>query len=321
MKKSVDFIIFQDALGLDITGPLEVFNTASLIVQQKYGPDAGYDIRFFGPTKNRVRLTSGLEIHPHYTFKDVTACDTIMVPGGEGTYQAMDDPSLVKHVRAKAAFARRIVSVCSGAFILAAAGLLDGREATTHWMVTDEFQARFPRVKVLPDAIYTRDGNIYTSAGVTAGIDLALALVEEDFGISVAVEVSRYLLVYFRRPGSQSQFSTPIQAQAAAGKRFARLHDWLLTNLVKPISVDDMASRVAMSTRNFSRVFKTTTGLTPTKYLETLRLDRAREILAAGEDSIETIAEACGFGREDRLRRAFLRKFKVTPSQYRFHFL
>lgn len=320
MKRTVHFIIFPGALGLDITGPMEVFNTASVIVSQGAGADAGYDIRCVGPTRGRVRLTSGLEIHTPDTYGERSSCDTLLVPGGEGTFRAMENAELVESVRARAARARRIVSVCSGAFILAAAGLLDGREATTHWMVTDAFQAGFPRVKVVPDAIYTCDGNLYTSAGVTAGIDLALALVEADFGISVAVEVSRYLLVYFRRPGSQSQFSTPIQTQAAAGERFARLHDWLLANLTKAISVDEMAARAAMSTRNFSRVFKTKTGLTPTKYLEALRLDRAREILASGEDSVETIAAACGFGREDRLRRAFLRRFKVTPSQYRFHF-
>ena len=146
MKKKIDFIIYQNALGLDITGPLEVFNTASLIVQQGAGADAGYDIRFFGPARSKVRLSAGLDIHAPHTYKKVTECDTMVVPGGQGTYQAMEDNQLLEHVRAKAAIARRIVSVCSGAFILANAGLLDGREATTHWMVTDEFQAKFPAI-------------------------------------------------------------------------------------------------------------------------------------------------------------------------------
>jgi transcriptional regulator GlxA family with amidase domain len=320
VKKTVDFVLFPDALGLDITGPLEVFNTASLLVQRDAGPCSGYALRFFGPRKGRVCLSSGIEVYAPSAWSARSACDTLVVPGGEGTYQAMENASLLSHLRETVAAAKRVVSVCSGAFVLAAAGLLDGREATTHWMVADDFRQRFPRVRLVADAIYTRDGRFSTSAGVTAGIDLALALVEEDFGLHTAVEVSRHLLIYFRRPGSQSQFSTPLEAQAAAGRRFARLHRWLLANLTNPISVEAMAARAAMSTRNFSRVFKATTGMTPTKYLETLRLDRAREILSSGSDSVERIAEVCGFGREDRLRRAFLRRFRVTPSQYRFHF-
>jgi len=320
MQHKIDFIIFPDALGLDITGPLEVFNTATEILKSKTGTKNGYQIRFVAMEKGRICLSSGLEISANADFKDDLECDTMVVPGGTGATHEMHNPIFMDYIRRKAAKAKRIVSVCNGSFILAHAGILDNRQATTHWMSVEQFQKDYPEVQIIPDAIYTQDGHIYTSGGVTAGIDLALALVEEDLGASVALEVSRLLLVYFRRPGSQSQFSAPLKAQEAAGKRFAKLHNWLLTHINDNILVDHMADFAAMSPRNFTRVFKQTTGLTPTKYLETLRLDRAREILSSRNDSFDEVAELCGFGREERLRRAFLRRLKLTPSQYRLHF-
>lgn len=321
MRHTVEFVVFPDALGLDITGPLEVFNTASRVIEQKRKDDSGYRARFAAADKGPVRLSSGLEIVAKVAFKDSSTADTLLVPGGQGVHQAINDPDFIDYIRQRSQQVRRIISVCSGAFILAAAGLLDGRQATTHWLLADELARQYPRVKVRSDAIFTREDHIYTSAGVTAGIDLALAVVEEDHGLSIALEVSRLLVMYFRRPGSQSQFSAPLKAQEAAGERFSGLHNWLVNNLNKPITVEQMAECSAMSQRNFARVFKTTTGLTPIKYLETLRLDRAREILTVGAESLDRIAEACGFGREERLRRAFLRRFNVTPSQYRLHFI
>jgi transcriptional regulator GlxA family with amidase domain len=321
MHHTIDFILFPDALGLDITGPLEVFNTATEILKSKNSKKNGYAIRFVAMAKGAVRLSSGLEIIASADFKDNLRCDTMVLPGGTGATDIIHNPDFMGHIKRKAANAKRIISVCNGSVILAHAGLLDGRQATTHWMTMDSFKKDYPKVRIVPDAIYTQDEHIYTSGGVTAGIDLSLALVEEDFGASVALEVSRLLLVYFRRPGSQSQFSAPLKAQEAAGKRFANLHNWLLKHINDRITVEHMADFAAMSPRNFSRVFKQTTGLTPTKYLETLRLDRAREILSAGNDSLEDISESCGFGREERLRRAFLRRFQLTPSQYyRLHF-
>lgn len=321
MKKKVDFILFQGALGLDITGPLEVFNTATYVLQKATnGSNEGYDIRLLSRTSGKVRLSSGFEIYAPHDFTNTSACDTLLVPGGFGTDKAMHDPLLIEYLRSKVPETRRSVSVCSGAFILASGGLLDNRRATTHWLMTEELQKQFPRVNVVADAIYINDGSIYTSGGVTAGIDLALVLVEEDFGIAVAMEVSRYLLVYLRRSGNQSQFSSILKSQVAAAKRFGKLHDWLMTNLTTAVSVKDMADHAAMSTRNFSRVFKKSTGLSPGRYLESLRLNKAREFLSAGDDSIKDIAMICGFRREDHMRRAFLRRFNVTPSQYRLNF-
>ncbi|MCB2185565.1 MAG: DJ-1/PfpI family protein [Deltaproteobacteria bacterium] len=321
MHRLVEFVIFPDALGLDLTGPLEVFHTATAFLAHEGQADLGYTCRFVSLAPSPVRLSSGLAVVAEPPPPLPPVPDLLVSPGGPGARAAEQDPELVAFFRARARQARRVVSVCNGAFILAAAGLLDGRQATTHWRSSEELAARYPRVRLTPDAIYTRDGRIYTSAGVTAGIDLALAIVEEDFGLSLAVEVARLLVLYLRRPGGQSQFSAPLAAQAAAGRRFAGLHAWLLAHLDQPTSVAQMAERAAMSPRNFARVFKSETGLTPNKYLETLRLDRAREIIAAGGDSLENIAQACGFGREEQLRRSFLRRFAVTPSQYRLHFL
>lgn len=320
MSHLIDFVLFPNALGLDIMGPLEVFNTATEILRLRGDTDAGYRTRFVAAEKGPLRLSSGLEVVAQSRIGDGPAADTLLVPGGMGTYAAIENEEFIKRVRQRAEKAKRIVSVCSGAFVLAAAGLLDGKRATTHWRISDDLFREYPKVNVVPDAIFTQDGNVYTSAGVTAGIDLALALVEEDLGVSIAVEVSRLLVIYFRRPGTQSQFSAPLKSQEAAGERFANLHNWLLEHIDEPVSIESMADRVSMSLRNFSRVFKSNAGMTPGRYIETLRLDRARELLASGNDTLEAVAEASGFGREERLRRAFMRRYNVTPAQYRLHF-
>jgi transcriptional regulator GlxA family with amidase domain len=320
MHHTIEYLLFPDTLGLDITGPLEVFNTATAVLKRQGNTDGGYRARFVAANKGPVALSSGLIVFAGAAFSHRAKADTLLIPGGKGAVQAAASPGLLTFIRKRARQVKRLISVCNGAFILAAAGLLDGRQATTHWLGVDALAKNYPKIEVQPEAIYTCDGDIYTSAGVTTGIDLALAMVEEDFGATVALEVSRILVLYYRRPGNQSQFSTPLQAQSAAGNRFARLHDWLVINLDRPITVEAMANRAAMSPRNFARVFKAKTGMTPSRYLETLRLDRARELLASGEMPLNDIADISGFGREERLRRAFLRRFNVTPGQYRLHF-
>ncbi|MBI9073960.1 MAG: DJ-1/PfpI family protein [Desulfatibacillum sp.] len=320
MTNIIEIILFPDALGLDIFGPVEVFHTASSLLEHTRAKTGAYTFRFVAAQKGPVRLSSGAELIAHATLDEPSQADIILVPGGGGAKSASTDSVLVEQIRNRAKHVKRILSVCNGAFLLAAAGLLDGKRAATHWMAAEDLATRFPKVKVEPDAIFIQDGNIYTSAGVTAGIDLALAIVEEDHGVSVALEVSRLLVLYLKRPGTQSQFSVPLRAQEAAGERFSSLHTWLTDNLDADISVEDMAAYSSMSERNFARVFKMQTGMTPGKYLETLRLDRAREIMVSGGESLEGIAQASGFGREERLRRAFYRRFGVTPSQYRLHF-
>lgn len=320
MQYTIEYLLFPDALGLDITGPLEVFNTASAVLERQGKTEYGYRNRFVAAQKGPVALSSGLKVVAEAGFRSRATPHTLLIPGGKGAAQAAASAELIAFIRRRAQASRRLISVCNGAFLLAAAGLLDGRQATTHWLGVDALTKNYPNIKVQPEAIFTRDDHIYTSAGVTTGIDLALVVVEEDFGSAVALEVSRVLVLYYRRPGNQSQFSAPLQAQTAAGKRFGGLHDWLVTNLNRPLAVAELADRAAMSPRNFARVFKARTGMTPGKYLETLRLDRARELLTSGDMPLNEIAEASGFGREERLRRAFLRRFKVTPSQYRLHF-
>ena len=321
MVRTVEFILYPGVLGLDVTGPLEVFHTATRIVKRTTGGNDGYEFYFSASRKGPVLTSSGMGIAADCTFGCKRPVDILLVPGGDGIEERMSDLELLHHVKVREEEGSRIVSVCKGAFLLGAAGLLDGRRTATHWSAADALAACCPSARVAHDAIFVKDGQVYSSAGVTAGIDLALAIVEEDFGVALAVETARYLVLYYRRPGSQAQFSAPLKAEAAAGERFAALHRWLQEQCDSAITVEQMAEYSAMSVRHFSRVFKSETGVSPNRYLETLRLDRAREIMSSGGESLERIAELCGFGREERLRRAFLRRFGVTPSQYRLHFM
>lgn len=305
MSHTIEFVIFPDAMGLDIMGPLEVFNTATLLLAQQTELGSGYKMRFVAASKGPVRLNSGLEIMASESFSNKEPVGTLLIPGGPGVDAMLADPDFMEYIKTRSRQADRVMSVCKGAFLLAATGILDGKKATTHWMIADELAAHYPQVGVQSEEIFTREDNIYTSAGVTTGIDLALAVVEEDFGVSVAMEVARMLVLYYRRPGTQAQYSAPLKAQEKAGEGFSELHNWLVKHLNSEISVTQMANFTAMSARNFARAFKKSTGTTPNKYLETLRLDRAREIMVTGNESLENIAAASGFGREERLRRAF----------------
>ncbi len=321
MRYVIDFVLFPNALGLDITGPLEVFYTASAVLKHQQKTNFGYITRFVAKEKGPIRLSSGLEIVANIDFTDNSNTDILLVPGGKNIRNLINDPDLMNYLSEKASQVKRIISVCEGAFLLAAAELLKGKLVTTHWLAADDLAKQYPSVQVKSDAIFIKDGNIYTSAGVTAGIDLALSIVEEDFGVEIAMEVARLLVLYYRRPGTQSQYSSPLKAQETAGSRFSSLHKWLIDNLHKAVTIYQMAEFMAMSERNFSRVFKSVTNMTPNSYLELLRLDRARELMTAGNVPLDKLAEMCGFGREETLRRAFLRRFGVTPSQYRMHFM
>ena len=320
MTQYVDFLLYDDAVGLDITGPLEVLNTASILLRQNGVIEQAYRARFWAQSVGLVRLSSGLCVQADHALGEAMKSDILIVPGTVDPELIIKNSAFLNAVKHASKQAKRIVSVCTGAFILAACGLLDGRQATTHWLQTDLLAARYPRIKVVPNAIYTRDGAISTSAGVTAGIDLALALVEEDYGAELAIEISRCLVVYLRRPGGQTQFSAPLELEKKAGERFSKLHSWLLQNLDQPVAVEDLAEQVDMSPRNFSRVFSKMTGITPGKYVESIRLERARELLESGNPPINRVAQLSGFGREERMRRAFIRELGVTPGLYQSHF-
>ncbi len=318
--RSIEYFLYADAVGLDIIGPLEVFTAATQILDQNGYCHEGYRSVFSSETPGLVRMSSGLQMQAHMAIGNGDPIDILLLPGGVSVNQVTRNTTLIDRIHSRAKDAKEIVSVCGGAFILAACGLLKGKKATTHWSAANDLAKRYPEISVDSDAIYIRDGNIVTSAGVTAGIDLALALVEEHHGSSLAMEVARTLVLYLRRPGGQSQFSAPMELRAKAGRTFSELHDWILENLKQPLSVESLASHSAMSPRNFSRVFSDTTGVSPGKYVELMRLEHARELLESSNSSVVEVAEECGFMREERLRRVFTRQLGITPSQYRLHF-
>jgi transcriptional regulator GlxA family with amidase domain len=247
------------------------------------------------------------------------ALDTLLVAGGPGVHAAAADPALLDWVRARARRARRVASVCTGAFLLAAAGLLEGRRAATHWMHCAELARRFPGIRVEPDPIFVRDGAIWTSAGVTAAIDLALALVEEDAGRSLALAVARHLVMFLKRPGGQAQFSTVLSLQGAED-RFGELHSWMAGRLAGDLSLPALAQKAGMSERSFSRRYAEATGITPARAVERLRVEAARRLLSDTGLPVKRIAARCGFGSEETLRRSFLRLLAATPQSYRARF-
>jgi transcriptional regulator GlxA family with amidase domain len=306
MPRQIAFLIFPDFQILDATGPIAAFEVAG-----RYCPGA-YALRFVAATPGAVASSSGACMQASPLGRADTV-DTLIVAGGYGTRAAAVCENTRKFVLACAARARRIASVCSGTYVLAAAGLLDGKRATTHWCVTADFSQRFPKVQLDPDRIYVRDGRIWSSAGITAGIDLALALIGEDLGEEVARRTAQQLVVYHRRPGGQSQFSPLLEMERSDG-RFGKLWDHVRTHLGERLSVEDLARVSCMSPRNFSRVFMEEVGVAPAKAVERLRVDTARAALQSGGSSIQEVAAACGFGNPERMRRSFLRVLGAPPS-------
>lgn len=318
MKQRVVFFLYPGMVSLDLSGPLEVFATATDLLERNNKGGQGYAPVFAACAPGPVRTSSGLTLMADAALESV-APDMLIVPGAKDAQAAAKNPQLMQQVRSAAARSNRVVSVCSGAFILAACGLLHGKRATTHWLVADRLAALYPQITVEPDAIFVRDGNISTSGGVTAGIDLALDLVEEDYGDRLAVEVARVLLLYRRRPGNQSQYSSVLAAQTDAG-RFAPLVRWMEAHLCEPLTVEQLAEMAHMSCRSFARVFPVETGSSPARFVEGLRISHARELLEAGADTMADVAQLAGFGSEERLRKAFMRRLGVSPNQYRRHF-
>lgn len=319
-KRLVEYFIYPGVIGLDLMGPLEVFSVTTEIFNHNGQGHLGYEAVFSGDRPGPVRLNSGLTVYADMGVQHGRAPDIFLLPGGIDRQIVIQDSDLIAKIQSKAKKARQVVSVCNGAFILAACGLLNGKRATTHWRLTDELAQCAPDTEVDPDAIYTRDGRVYTSAGVTAGIDLALAMVEDHHGFTTAMAVARMLVLYLHRPGGQTQFSAPMELRAKAGKQFSNLHDWIIKNIDKKLTVETLADHAAMSPRNCSRSFTRQTGISPGKYVELVRLNRARELLESGDVTLGAIADFSGFLREERLRRAFVRHLGVTPAQYRVHF-
>jgi transcriptional regulator GlxA family with amidase domain len=308
MLRRIGVLIFPDFQLLDAAGPISAFEIAG-----RYAPGT-YELKIMAATPGQVASSSGVAMIAEPLSDQ--PLDTVVLAGGDGTRGAILDRMTLDWVRTASAKARRTASVCSGAYILAEAGLLDGRRATTHWQRSADFARRYPKVMVEPDRIYVRDGAVWSSAGITAGIDLSLALIAEDLGEEVSRATAQQLVVYHRRPGGQSQFSALIEMGGQEG-RFAGLLDWMRGRLSEPLTVERLADHAAMSPRHFARAFAAETGLTPAKAVERLRLETARERVEASSDPIDRVAEAAGFGDPERMRRAFLRAFGQPPQALR----
>ena len=314
----VEMLAFPAVQLLDVTGPLQVFATTNDLVAEAGGARP-YATRVVAKGGGPVTASAGLELFAAALPAAASPVDTLIVAGGQGVHVAATDRDLVAWVATRAKTARRIASVCTGAMLLAAAGLLDGRRAATHWSFCDTLARRYPAITVEPDPIFVRDGEIWTSAGVTSGIDLALALVEEDLGRALALAVARYLVVFLKRPGGQAQFSETLSLQAA-DDRFGALHAWIGEHLSDDLSLPDLAERAGMSERSFSRRYTEATGVTPARAVERLRVEAARRLLGDTRLPVKRIAGRCGFGSEETMRRSFLRVLAATPQDYRARF-
>jgi transcriptional regulator GlxA family with amidase domain len=316
--RSVWIVAFPEAQILDVTGPLEVFALASRVDPARR---PRYDVSVIAPVAGPVATSAGVALVAQRGLAEATgAVDTLIIAGGLGTRAATRDRRLVSWIRRTARRARRVASVCTGAFLLGEAGLLDGRRVTTHWYACDALQRRFPAARVERDPIFVRDGNVITSAGITAGIDLALDLVEEDMGRELALTVARWLVMYLRRPGGQSQFSVQLAGQIAERDGVRDVQTWIGDHLGADLSVAALARRADMSPRNFARVFRREVGRTPAGYVEAQRVETARRLLETTGRSVAEVADACGFGRVETMHRAFRRRLRVPPAQYRRHF-
>lgn len=313
-QRPVLVVLFDGVQSLDVTGPVEVFAGA----QHVTGAPDPYPIRTASLDGAPVRTQSGLRLAADSSLDDAPRPHTLLVPGGEGSLDP--DPRLVDWLRVHAPRAERLVSVCTGAALLAAAGLLDGRRATTHWAFCEDLARDHPAVDVDPDPIFVRDGKIATSAGVTAGIDLALALVEEDHGRDAALVIARHLVVFLRRPGNQAQFSAQLAAQTARREPLREVQQFITEHPAADLSVDALAARARLSPRHFARAFRTETGTTPGRYVERVRLEHARRLLEDTGSGVHEVARAAGYGTPEAMRRAFVKALGTPPAEYRRRF-
>lgn len=302
---------YEGVEALDLVGPMEAFTKVQTGGQRRY------DVVMVGLSLREFRSESGLVFKPQLSLADAKGLDTLLISGGAGLRLPDANAQVVRWLQVHGHTVRRIVSVCTGIYALAASGLLDGRRATTHWQFASDVAARFPKVRLEPDALFIKDGAFYTSAGITAGIDLTLALIEEDHGPRAALTVARELVMYLKRPGGQAQYSEPLRFQEESGGRFGDLTSWMLVNLAGDLSIEALAQRTCLSPRHFARQFRAAFGRTPAAYVEQLRMEEARRRLVEGDSGIEQVALAVGFQSADVFRRAFERRFGVAPSTYR----
>jgi len=324
MPRRVVLFAVPEAQILDVTGPLEVFSQATRELRRRRRRAAGnpgYVLELVGSERGLVPTSCGLELGPARPLASLRGpIDTLLVAGGAGVEAALSDRGLIRRLRSLAGRARRVGSVCTGAYLLAEAGLLDGRRVTTHWAACARLQARYPALDVDPDPIFIRDGNTWTSAGITAGMDLALALVEADFGRDLALMVARRMVLFLKRPGGQSQFSARLEAQNASAEPVAAVQEWIADHPGEDLSVPVLAGLAGMSPRHFARVFTRVAGTTPARFVERARVEAARRLLEETAAGLDAIAADCGFGSAETLRRSFQRRLRVGPAEYRQRF-
>jgi transcriptional regulator GlxA family with amidase domain len=318
MKRiKVGMLVFPGFQLLDIAGPRDAFAEVRVLSKG----ECEYEMLTVGTTRGSVRSSSGLSTVPDRTIFDICPeFDTIIVPGGIGIFDAFDDPALSTWLKNQYRHCRRVSAICNGLFALGSAGLLDNRVVTTHWMDVPRLASTFPKAKIEPDHIFVQDGNVYTTAGVTAGIDLSLAMIEEDFGRQMALDVAKYLIVYLRRAGGQSQFSPLLETQASPGSQTVALQQFMLDNLHVEHTMTSLAERAHMSARNLSRTFAKECGITPMTFLANARIDAARRFLEATDLPLREIARRCGFEDTDGFRRTFNRRLQINPADYRDRF-
>lgn len=313
--RQVVFVVYPDIVLLDLVGPLQVFSHALDPDTKTNGYVCAVTSVSGGMIETNTVVSIPSEPASHYLGKPI---HTLIVVGGEGANTVMGDPHVLETVSALASGAQRVCSVCSGALVLAAAGLLNGRRAVTHWDDCETLETCFPDVKVEVDPIYIQDGNVWTSAGITAGIDMALAVVAEDLGRRSALRVARSMVTHMARAGGQSQFSPVLRRQLLDSTgRFEHLHHWIAENLGRDLRIEELAAKMNMSARNFSRLYAAQMGLTPAKAVEAIRIEVAQDLLETSKKTIKQIAARCGFNDEERMRRAFMRTLNVSPTDYR----
>ena len=319
--RQIAILAFPDVQSLDVTGPLEVFASAQRLLATSHAASRGYDVQILSHDGAPLQTSSGLTLTPHAAVSAAPSkIDTLIIAGGHGHAAASANRELLAWIVQAAHGARRTASVCTGAFLLAAAGLLDGRRATTHWAFAEKLQRAYPAIEVDPEPIFVRDGSIWTSAGVTAGMDLALALVEEDLDRDAALTIARQLVLFLRRPGNQSQFSATLVAQQPEREPLREIQRTVVEDSAGDHSVEAMAARAHMSPRHFARAFRAETGVTPARYVERVRLEAARRRLEETVEPVAAVAAACGFGTAETMRRAFIRALDVGPTEYRRRF-